>query len=116
MASWPRLGTWGLILTRDAASCSFRAHARSLGSARLLQTDDTPARCPELTRAKTGKEKDESFVLPWANLKHKSDSKTTPPLEPTPLVERLSFELGFENQNKTGSPRKDFNTTVVVGK
>ena len=93
------------------------AHARALASARLLQTDDTPARCPEVVRAKQAHEEDsEKNPLPWESWKTKSeDAEATPP-EDAPLAQQLTFYLGFANDNKTGGKRKAFNTTVLVGK
>lgn len=93
------------------------AHARALGSARLLQTDDTPARCPEVVRAKIAHDEDpEKNPLPWASWKSKFEPGANPPPEDAPLAQRLAYHLGFANDNKTGGKRKAFNTTVLIGK
>lgn len=93
------------------------AHARALGSARLLQTDDTPARCPEVVRAKSAHDEDPAKnPLPWASWKSKFEPDAKPPSEDAPLAEQLAYHLGFANDNKTGGKRKAFNTTVLVGK
>jgi hypothetical protein len=93
------------------------AHARALGSARLLQTDDTPARCPEVVRAKSAHEEDpENNPLPWAEWKSKFEVNVKPPAEDAPLARKLAYHLGFANDNKTGGKRKVFNTTVLTGK
>jgi Transposase IS66 family len=92
------------------------AHARALAGAKLLQTDDTPARCPELSRARRAHEDDPETPLPWRDWKSRREKEAVPPSEDQNLAHRIAYELGFANENKTGGPRKSFNTTVLIGK